>query len=324
MTKLLRILISVSLAATAMSAHSASTTTDGKWKATQPIRIVVPFAAGGGSDVAARLIAERLGSSLGETVVVENKPGASGAIASQLVYNADPNGYTILLGTADTQSMNPHVNNVRYDSLKYVPVLGLAQVSYALVGRNDLPANNLAELISLTKNKSLSYGSSGTGAAADIQMRMFADTAGIKNLLHVPYQGVAPAFQGVLSGQVDLAMVPVALVSQYQGKIKFYGMASMQRNSALPDVPTLAEEGYAVDGDPWVGLLAPPGTSDAIAETIAQRVSTILANPDTQKRLKDVGMTPYLQSREDFIKLYGNDYEKWGKAIRNAGITIQN
>lgn len=308
----------------ATTTNSSAAASGGDWKASQPIRLVVPFSAGGGSDVAARLISEGLGTSLGQTVVVENKPGASGAIASDQVYLAKPDGLMLLLGTADTQSMNPHVNKVRYESLKYVPVLGIAQVSYALVGRNDLPANNLQELIELAKEKSLSYGSSGNGAAADVQMRMFADVAGIKNFLHAPYQGVAPAFQGLLGGQVDLAMIPVALVAQYQGKIKFYGVASMQRNYALPDVPTLAERGYPVDGDPWVGILAPPGTPEKVANAIADEVGKVLAKPDTQQRLQKVGMTPYVQSRSEFVELYRSDYEKWGNAIRKAGITIKN
>lgn len=324
MKKIIRLAVTATLATTMLGIANTALAAGNEWKATQPIRIVVPFSAGGGSDVAARLIAEGLGTSLGQTVVVENKPGASGAIASDLVYSAKPDGHMMLLGTADTQSMNPHVNKVRYDSLKYVPVLGIARVSYALVGRNDLPADNLKELVALTKEKSLTYGSSGNGAAADIQMRMFADAAGIKNFLHVPYQGVAPAFQGLLGGQVDLAMIPVALVAQYKGKIKFYGMASMQRNSALPDVPTLAEGGYPVDGDPWVGFLAPPETPENIANAIAKKVADVLAKPETQQRLRDVGMTPYLESRQDFIKLYREDFEKWGKAIRDAGITVQN
>jgi len=291
------------------------------WTATQPVRIVVPFSAGGGSDVAARLIAQSLGNSLGQPVVVENKPGASGAIASDIVYTAPPDGHTLLLGTADTQGMNPHVNKVRYDSMKYVPVAGIAKVSYMLVGRPGLSAPDLKTLVAQSKTTSFSYGSSGTGAAAHVQMSMFLDTAKITNMLHVPYQGVAPAFQALVAGQVDLTVVPVALAAQYRDKVRFYGVASLQRNEALPDVPTLAEQGYPVDGDPWVGLIAPPGTPTAAATAIAEKVHAALAQPEVQKKLRELGMTPYLGTQAEFAEFYKKDYPKWGEAIRAAGIT---
>ncbi|ANN67834.1 Bug family tripartite tricarboxylate transporter substrate binding protein [Bordetella bronchialis] len=320
----LHLILMLAAAAIAGSGPSAAAEDTGKaWKASQPIRIVVPFSAGGGSDVAARLLAQGLGNSLGEPVIVENKPGASGAIASDLVYTAAPDGYTLLLGTADTQAMNPHVNKVRYDALKYVPVAAIAKVSYVLVGRPDMPAADTKALVALAKEKSLTYGSSGTGAAADIQMRMFDDAAKIPNMLHVPYQGVAPAFQALVAGQVDLAMIPVALVAQYRNKVKFYGIASMQRNPAIPDVPTLAEQGFPVDGDPWVGLLAPPKTPDAVANAIAERVAKVLAVPENQKKLREVGMTPYQGTRSEFTEFYRKDYDKWEKAIKSAGITAQ-
>ncbi|ANN72926.1 Bug family tripartite tricarboxylate transporter substrate binding protein [Bordetella bronchialis] len=290
------------------------------WKPTQPIRIVVPFSAGGGSDVVARLVSQSLGNRLGQTVIVENKPGASGAIASDLVYNAAPDGYTLLLGTADTQAMNPHVNKVRFDSLKFVPVGGLAKVPYVLVGRADLPASNLPELLALAKRQSLSYGSSGLGTAADVQMRMFGEVAKIDNLLHVPYQGVAPAFQGLVAGQVDLAAVPVVLAAQYRDKLKFFGLPSMERNSAIPDVPTLAEQGYRVDADSWNCLLAPPGTPAAIADAIGSQLAAVLAEPAVQKRLHEVGMTAFPGSRTEFAAFYRSEYEKWGDAIRKANI----
>lgn len=290
------------------------------WKPTQPIRIVVPFSAGGGSDVVARLVSQSLGNRLGQTVIVENKPGASGAIASDLVYAAAPDGYTLLLGTADTQAMNPHVNKVRFDALKFVPVGGLAKVPYVLVGRPDLPADTLPQLLALAGRQSLSYGSSGLGTAADVQMRMFGEVAKIRNLLHVPYQGVAPAFQGLVAGQVDLATVPVVLAGQYRGKLKFFGLPSVQRNSAIPEVPTLAEQGYPVDADSWNCLLAPPGTPAAIADAINAQLIAVLAEPAVQKRLHEVGMTAFSGSRADFADFYRSEYEKWGDAIRKAHI----
>jgi tripartite-type tricarboxylate transporter receptor subunit TctC len=298
--------------------HAAEKNND--WKASRPIRIVVPFSAGGGSDVAARLISEGMGEKLGTTIVVDNKPGASGAIASDLVYDAKPDGYTILLGTADTQAMNPHVNDVRFKSLNYVPIGGVAKVPYVLVGRPGLPAENLDELLKLAKNQSLSYGSSGLGTAADIQMRMFAGVAGIDNFLHVPYQGVAPAFQALVAGQVDLATVPVVLATQYRDKLKFYGVPSPIRNSALSNVPTLAEQGYDVKADSWNCLLAPPGTPDDVVATISAKLADVLARPAVIKKLNELGMMPFTESRNEFATFYNDEYKKWGDAIRVAGV----
>ena len=317
MKKSLNAIMACALAGAALAGGAAQAQ---GWTATQPVRIVVPFSAGGGSDVAARLLAQNLGNSLGQPVVVENKPGASGAIASDIVYSAAPDGHTMLLGTADTQGMTPHVNKVRYDSMKYVPVAGIAKVSYMLVGRPGLKAADLKALVEQSKTTSFSYGTSGTGAAAHVQTSMFLNAAKITNMLHVPFQGVAPAFQAMLADQVDLTMVPVALAAQYRGKIRFYGIASLHRADALPDVPTLAEQGYPVDGDPWVGLLAPPGTPEAAANAISEKVRAVLAQPDVQKKLRELGMTPYLDSRAEFISFYKKDYPKWGEAIRAAGV----
>lgn len=302
--------------------HAAAASADSGWKATQPVRIVVPFSAGGGSDVVARLFAQGVGDALGATIIVDNKPGASGAIASDIVYDAKPDGHTILLGTADTQAMNPHVNKVRFDSLSYVPIGGLAKVPYVLVGRPGLPAENLKELLELTKKESLSYGSSGLGTAADIQMRMFADVADVDNFLHVPYQGVAPAFQALLAGQVDLATVPVVLAAQHKDKLKFYGLPSTVRNSALPDLPTLAEQGFDVQADSWNCLLAPPGTPEPVIKAIYAQLSEVLARPEVKKKLNEMGMMPFTESRQEFASFYNKEYEKWGSAVRAADIRI--
>jgi tripartite-type tricarboxylate transporter receptor subunit TctC len=309
----------MSLAAVLGSAAAAQT----DWAPTKPIRLVVPFSPGGGGDTAARILAQALGGSLGQPVVVENKAGASGAIASEFVYNASPDGHTFLLGTADTQSMNPHVHKVRFDSLKYEPVVGIAKVSFVLVGRKGLGAENLTELLALAERKSLSYGSSGTGAASHVQTNMFAEVAKVTNLLHVPYQGAGPAFQGLLGGQVDLMMAPISAAVQHRDRLTFFGVASLERNDAIKDVPTLGEQGYPVDGDSWVCLLAPPDTPAAVSTFIAQKVSATLADAEVQRKLKDVGMTPFLLSPKEFEEFYRAEYTKWGKAIQSAGIEQQ-
>ncbi|MBT2304843.1 tripartite tricarboxylate transporter substrate binding protein [Variovorax paradoxus] len=286
------------------------------WKPVQPIRIVVPFSAGGGSDVVARLIAQGFSEALGQPVVVDNKAGASGAIGSDYVYSAASDGYTLLLGTGDSQAMNPHVNKVRFETLKFTPVGGIAKFPFVLVGRPGLPATNVSELVQLARQTSLTYSSSGPGAAPHIQMNMFAEAAKINNLLHVPYQGAAPAFQALLAGQVDLFMAPINLTLQYRDKLRFFGVASLERNDALAEVPTLVERGFNVDADSFVCLLAPPGTPDAIATVLGEKLRTVVSSPAIDKKLRELGTNPYRGTRAEFATFYQNEYARWGKAIR--------
>lgn len=290
------------------------------WTATKPIKLVVPFSPGGGADVAARLIAQSMEARLGQPVFVENKAGASGAIASDYVYGAAPDGSVLLVGTADTQSMNPHVNKVRFDASKFVPVAGIAVIPFVLMGRPELPAADLPALLALMKSQSLTYSSSGAGAASHIDTSIFANSAKVTNLVHIPYQGAGPALQALAASQVDLMMVPMSSAVQYRSKLRTYGVASLARVDAIKDVPTLAEQGVPVNGDSWCGVLAPPGTPPAITAALSKAIRDTVAAPEMQKKLRDIGMTPVGLTQAEFQKFYGDEYLRWGDAIKAANL----
>lgn len=292
------------------------------WKPSRPVKLIVPFAAGGGGDVITRLVARGMETTLGQAVIVENKPGASGSIGSDSVYRAAPDGYTVLSGSLDAQAMYPHVSMVNFDPAKFVPVGGMAQMGYVLMGRPDLPAANLAELRALMKTRSLSYGSGGAGSSLHVFTELFAKEAGGK-MLHVPYQGAGPGLQALMGGQIDLMMVPLAVAPQYRAKLRSYAVTSAQRVDAMKEVPTFTEQGLNVVGDSWAALFAPPGTPEPVAEALAAAMRQAVAAPEVAQKLRDMGMTPISLSRKDFAQFYAGEYRRWGDVIKAAQIRAE-
>lgn len=291
------------------------------WKPTRPITMVVPFPAGGGSDIAGRLIAQQLSTRLGQAVVVDNKAGASGAIGSELVYRAAPDGYTLLMGGLDAQGMYPHLRRVGFDSTRFVHLGGTAQMGYALMGRADLPAENVAALIALAKGKELTYGSGSTGSSLHVLMELFAREAGIK-LLHVPYQGASPALQAIAGGQIDLMPVPIAVAPQYRAKLKSYGTTAAKRVDSIKDIPTLREQGLNVVCESWGALLAPPGTPQSAVQTLSAALHDAVESPEMMKKWAEMGMTPIGLPLPQFAQFYADEYRKWGEVIRVANIRL--
>ena len=316
--KLLTTTFAMLLAGTASTAEA-----QGVWKPSSPVKIIVPFAPGGAADVLARMISPGLQQRLGQSFVVENKAGASGSIASDYVYAAPPDGSTLLFGVADAHSMYPHLYKTRFDATKFVPIAGLAKTAFVLMGREDLPAANLQELIALMKKQSLTYSSAGAGSAHHVLGSVFGTAAKVDNLVHVPYQGAAPALQAVVAKQVDLMMVPVAIAGPYRSRLKAYGVTAVSRVDVMKDVPTLLEQGLPVTGESWLGLLAPPATPSAVTEAMASAVREIAAAPDFQKRVAELGMTPLSSTQAEFSKYYGDEYRKWGDVIRAANIKLE-
>jgi tripartite-type tricarboxylate transporter receptor subunit TctC len=320
LTQRRRACLALCIAGAALAAITGPALAQDAWKPTKPIRIIVPFAPGGGGDVAARLVAPPLGNQLGQTIVVENKAGASGSIASDYVYRAAPDGYTLLVATADSQIMYPQIAKVSFDTTKYVPIGGITTIGYVLMGRPDLPAT-LPELLALMKTQKLSYASGGAGSALHVLTEMFAGATKTE-LLHVPFQGAGPGLQALLGGQVDLMMVPMATAGQYRGKLRAYGISSAQRHDAMKDVPTLSEQGVAVAGDSWISLVAPPGTPLPVVESVSRALHEAVNTPEMQKKWTEMGMTAIGSSREEFGKFYLAEYRKWGNVIRAANIRV--
>jgi tripartite-type tricarboxylate transporter receptor subunit TctC len=312
-----------SLAAAPLAAAIPSARAQAAWKPANPIKIVVPFPPGGSSDILARFISAGLGEKLGQPVVVDNKPGATGSIGSTLVYGAPADGTTLLLGITDANSIYPHLAQTRYDATKFVPVAPLASTGFVLLGRPDLPANNLQELLALMKKEKLSYASAGAGSGPHMMAVAFTRAAGADNLLHVPYTGMAPALTALMAKQVDIMLVAVGGAAQYRSKLKFFGVSSAQRVAAIPDVPTLKEQGLDIVGEAWMGVLAPPGTPAAATAALAKAVGEVTATPEYKAKVVELGMSTLSGSPAEFGKLYMSEYRKWGDLVRAANIKLE-
>lgn len=293
------------------------------WKPSGPIKIVVPFPPGGSSDILARYISAGVGEKLGQPIVVDNKPGATGSIGSTFVYSAPPDGMTLLLGISDANSIYPNLTHTRYDATRFVPVAPLASTGFVLLGRPDLPANNLEELLALMKKQPLSYGSAGAGSGPHMMTVAFAKAAKVDNLLHVPYTGMAPALTALMGKQVDIMLVAVGGATQYRSKLKFYGVSSAQRVAAIPDVPTLAEQGLNVVDEVWMGVLAPPNTPPATTAAIAKAINEVTATAEYKAKVVELGMSTLTGTPSEFGKLYLDDYRKWGDLIKAANIRLE-
>lgn len=313
------LMLLTALTSTPASAQSA-------WTPTKPIRLVIPYPPGGATDVAARALVQKLGNSLGQPIVVENRAGANGMIASEHVFNAAPDGYTLLVATADTNSINPNVyTKMTYQAREFRAVAPVAKVNFMLVGRPGLKAANLTELVALAKSSNLTFASWGVGSTSQVAMEMFKAKADLK-ILHVPYQGAAPAFAAVMAGQVDVMMAPVSIVIPALSRVTAYGVSSPQRFAGATQIGTLTEQGYAVDADAWVGILAPPKTPQAVLEHIYKQVNAVTADAEMHKRLLDIGLsslTPAM-SLDQFGTYMVSEIDRWGQVIRNAGIKLDN
>ena len=293
------------------------------WKPAGPVKIVVPFPPGGSSDILARYISASVSDRLGQPVIVENKPGATGSIGAGYVYGAPADGTTLLLGITDVNSIYPHLVKGKVDATKFVPVSPLASTGYVLLGRPDLPAANLQELLALMKKQHLSYASAGTGSGPQMMAVAFAQAAGADNLLHVPYTGMAPALQALMGSQVDIMLVAVGGAAQYRSKLKFYGVSSAQRVAIIADVPTLKEQGLNVVGEAWMGVLAPPGTPTAATTALAEAINQATSKPEYKAKVAELGMTTLTGTSAEFGKLYMDEYRRWGEVVRAANIKLE-
>jgi len=311
-----------SVAATAVFAAPQSRAQPG-WAPTRPIRLIVPFAPGGGGDVVARLLANTIGNRMGQPMVVENRAGAGGAIGSEYVFNAPPDGYTLQMATVDSHSIHPQVYAVRFRATDFTAVAPVVKISFALAGRPGLTAATLPELMALARSRELTYGMWGVGSSSHVAMSMFRAAASLPPMLPVPYQGAGPALQALLAGQVDLVPLPTPLAVAQRGNVILYGILSPSRNAALPDVPTMGEQGIAIDTDAWIGLLAPPNLPAPIVETISRHVAEAVAEPAFLRRLGELGMDPHRASAAEFAAYLDAEYARWGQTIREAGIKAE-
>ena len=294
----------------------------------QPIKLVVPFAPGGGNDVFARLIAQKLSANLSQQVVVENKPGAGGNIGSKYVATSKADGYTLLLGHTGTMSINPTLYaNLGYDPKQELrPVASIASTPLVLVVREGSPYKSLADLLKAAKDKagSLNYASSGAGTGNHLTAVLMDQNAKVQST-HIPYRGTGPALADLLGGQVDFtfSVIPPVLGTLKANKLRALAISGEQRSTLLPEVPTMAEAGLPDTVSVLnYGILAPKETPDSVVSFLHGKIAAVLKDPEVVQRLNQEGAEVLSLSNDDYTKVLESDREKWAKVLKSADITL--
>ena len=291
----------------------------------RPIRIVVPFAAGGAVDTVARIIAAKMPDHLGQAVIVENRTGAGGNLGADTVAKSPPDGYTLLLTTSGHAITPALYRTVPYDAVKdFTAVSQVLATTFVLVASPKLPVNSIAEVIALAKSKpgGLNYGSSGLGAPLHLAMEVFKHSAGI-DVVHIPYRGDAPVNAALVGGEIQLAVVPQSTGLPFikNGLIRPLGVTGTMRSPVLPDVPTIAEAGVSgLETRSWNGLFAPIGTPREIVMTIQKSVAAALAAPEARERILGMGQDPIGNTPEEFDALFKAELVRFAKVIEQAKI----
>lgn len=294
----------------------------------KPVRWVIPFPAGGATDVVARLVAQKLSAEWGQAVTVENKAGATGAIGSQFVAAAAPDGYTLLMGTASTHAVAPAVNpKLPYKNIEdFKPITLVATFPNMLVVNPSVPARSVPELIALLKaspNK-YNFASTGTGGSVHMAGELFKLLTGTE-MTHVPYKGSSDALADLLAGRVQMAFDNMTTVWPHaqKGALRALAVTSAERTPLAPEVPAISETVPGFDASSWVGIFAPANTPDTIAEKIATTVGRALREPDVVQKLNDLGATPAFQSQSSFAKFVRDDSARWKEVATRAGIRLE-
>jgi tripartite-type tricarboxylate transporter receptor subunit TctC len=292
------------------------------------IRLVVPFPAGGTTDILAREVAQKLTEVLGQAVVVDNRPGAAGNIGSDLVAKSAADGYTLLMGTVGTHAINPSLySKMPYDHVKdFAPVVLVAGVPNVLVVNPALPVNSVSDLIKLAKDKpgQINFASSGSGTSIHLSGELFKTMAGI-DMTHVPYKGSSPALTDLIGGQVQIMFdnLPSALPQIKGGRLRAIAVTSLKRAPVLPDIPTINESGLpGFEASSWFGVLAPAGTPAAIVARINTEVNKWLQSPDAREQLLGQGAEAAGGSPEQFANHIRAESEKWAKVVKVSGAKV--
>jgi tripartite-type tricarboxylate transporter receptor subunit TctC len=295
----------------------------------RPVTIVVPFTPGQSGDILARILADALGKLWGKGVVVDNRPGAGGALGSQIVMRAPSDGYTLLLSSSGPTAIGPHLNkSIGYDPRKdLTPIMNVAGVSQALVVPAHSPYKTVQELVAAAKAApgKLNYGSGGNGSTQHLTMELFKQRAGV-NLVHIPYKGSAPAYTDMLGGQLDALFdsLPGAVPFLKSGQVRILAVSTAKRDAAVPEVPTLAESGLrGFDVLGWLGVMAPAGLSPAIRDRINDDLKRVLATDTVKQSMDKIGMQAVGGSADDFGRYIASEYTRWGQVIKTSGIKAE-
>jgi len=310
----------IALLAALLSAPALATYPD------RPIRLMLPFPPGGPSDIVGRMFAQKLGESIGQQIVIDNRGGAAGNIACEIAKNAAPDGYTLLQGTVGTMSINPHLyKNLPYDPLRdFAPVSLLTETPYLLVTNPKLPANNVKELVALAKAQpgKFNFASGGVGTGNHFSGELFKTLAGI-DVVHVPYKGSGVGMNDVLSGQIQMMFINLLPAMPYvtQGRLRGLGVTSAKRSIAAPDIPTIAESGFpGYQSTSWHGIMVPIKTPAAIVKQLHAELAKVSQQADVKKRMASQGTDVSGSTPEEFRKMIQVESAKWANVIKTAGI----
>ena len=319
---------SIMPAALALLVAAGSTWAQGQYPS-RPIRIIVPFAAGGPTDFNARLVSQRLNEAWGQPVLVENRPAAGGVPATEFVAKAPPDGYTLLGANPGPLTVAPHIrSNLGYDPMKdLLPIVLVTTTTSAVVVHPLVPARSVKELIALARKNpgKLSFGSPGVGTVGHLTMELFNSMAGLK-MVHVPYKGVAPAQVDLLAGHIDVITmsIPNALDFMKQGRVRTLGVNGLQRSPSLPDTPTVAEAGLAgFESRNFNGIMGPAGMARDLVLRINAEVNKRVLSPEGREQLAAVGYDVAGGSPEDFGAFLKREFEKWGRVVRTANVKAE-
>ena len=321
MQRITRTIAALALAMLASGAHAQA------WPA-KPIKWVVPFAPGGTTDILARTIGDKLAIALGQPVIIENKPGAGGGVGADYTAKAPADGYTIMGGTISTHAINASLyKSLPYDPVKdFAPITLIARVPNMLVVNPDVPAKNVAELITLMKASPAKYtfASSGNGTSQHLSGELFKTMAGVE-MQHIPYKGSPPALQDVVGGQVTMTFdnITTAWPLAKGGKLRALAVTTAKRSSVAPEVPTLAESGLAgYEVGSWQGVFAPAGTPPEIVKRLNAEIVKIIRMPDVNEKLTALGAEPVGNTPEEFGALVRAEVGKWAEVVKKSGAKV--
>ena len=295
----------------------------------KPIRLIVPFAAGGGNDNVARLVGKHLSDSLGQQLVIDNRPGAGGVLGAELAAKAVPDGYTLFLGGVGSHAVNPNLNDsLPYDPIRdFAPVALLAQAPLVLVVHPSVPADSIKAFVALARSRpgQLNYASNGNGSSSHLAAVMFDSMTGV-DMVHVPYKGLSPALTDLLSGRVQLMFSSVVAILPHikAGKLRGLAVTGSRRLPSMPDLPTIAESGLpGYEASSWYGVLAPAGTPREIVARLNAELLKALEQPEVRTSLLAEGAEPIGGTPEQFAAHIGSEKERLGKLIREAKIRLE-
>jgi len=295
---------------------------------TRPVRIIVTFAAGGITDIVGRLLAQKMTEDFGQRFYVENRPGAGGAVASEIAARAAPDGYTLEIASAGTHAINPSLYpHLAYDPVKdFVPISLVSWEANLLIVRPDLPAKTFPELVALLKSSphALNYGTAGFGSTTHLAMELLKMKSGT-SITPVAYKGASEVTQAVIAGQVDLAFngTSTALAPVRSGSVRAIGVSSLKRSAVLPDVPAIAETLPGFEALAWHALVAPAGTPQEVIDVLAREVQKIVREPETATHMRGLGITPVGSTPAEFAKFMGDEIRKWAEVVKVSGAKVE-